>query len=101
MTLWDDPKVVPIKGQLAMLPPNDTYFHVPTTSLLVGLEVGVNDETVDKSVCQRLVDHIASLLGQGPVRLSRLWISISTHPDHALVVNPEHPRGLKFSGMAL
>lgn len=100
MTLWSDPKVVPIKGQLAMLPaqPNlqylygqDGYMFPRTDHVVIGgtFEVGVNDETVDKSVCQGLVDHIASLFGKAPARpLSDIHIH---HPDHAPIVNPAVP----------
>jgi D-amino-acid oxidase len=49
----------------------------------------VNDETVDKSVCQRFVDHIASYLDK--VRLSPLMDIHIQHPDHALVVDPAIP----------
>jgi len=44
---------------------------------------------VDKSVCQGLVDHIASLFGKAPARpLSDIHIH---HPDHAPIVNPAVP----------
>jgi glycine/D-amino acid oxidase-like deaminating enzyme len=100
MTLWSDPKVVPIKGQLAMLPPQpdlqylygqDGYMFPRTDHVVIGgtFEVGVNDEIPDKSVCQGLVDHIASLFGKAPAQpLPDIHIH---HPDHAPIVNPATP----------
>jgi D-amino-acid oxidase len=100
MTLWSDPKVVPIKGQLAMLPaqPNlqylygqNGYMFPRTDRVVIGgtFEVGVNDEIADKSVCQGLVDYMASLFGKAPVMaLSDIHIH---HPDHAPIVNPAIP----------
>ena len=97
MTLWSDPKVVPIRGQLAMLPaqPNLRYLYGQNGYLfpradhvVIGgtFEVGVNDETPDKSVCQGLVDHIASLFGRAPVMpLPEIYIH---HPNNAPIVNP-------------
>jgi glycine/D-amino acid oxidase-like deaminating enzyme len=97
MTLWSDPKMVPIKGQLAMLPaqPNlqylygqNGYMFPRADHLVIGgtFEIGMNDETADKSVCQDLVDHIKSLFGLAPVRpLPEIHIH---HPNHAPIVNP-------------
>lgn len=102
MTLWSDPKVTPIKGQLAMLPaqPNLQYLYGQNGYLfpradhvVIGgtFELGVNDETPNKSVCQGLVDHIASLFGKAPATaLADIHIH---HPDHAAVVNPAMPTG--------
>ena len=100
MTLWSDPKVVPIKGQLAMLPAQpglqylygqDGYMFPRTDHVVIGgtFEVGVNDETPDKAVCQGLVNHIASLFGKAPAEpLPEIHIH---HPDHAPIVNPATP----------
>jgi glycine/D-amino acid oxidase-like deaminating enzyme len=100
MTLWNDPKVVPIKGQLAMLPAQlnlqylygqDGYMFPRADHVVIGgtFEVGVNDETVDKFVCQGLVDHIKSLFGKAPVKpLPDIHIH---HPDNAPIVNPAMP----------
>jgi D-amino-acid oxidase len=100
MTLWSDPKMVPIKGQLAMLPPQpnlqylygqDGYMFPRGDHVVIGgtFELGVNNETPDKSVCQGLVDHIASLFGKAPVKpLADIHIH---HPDHAPIVNPAMP----------
>jgi hypothetical protein len=52
-------------------------------------ELGVNDETVDKAVCQDLVRHIKSLFGLAPVMpLPEIHIH---HPNHAPIVNPSLP----------
>jgi D-amino-acid oxidase len=100
MTLWNDPKVVPIKGQLAMLPAQPSlqylygqngYMFPRADHVVIGgtFELGVNDETPDQSVCQGLVDHIASLFGQGPeMALAEIHIH---HPYNAAVVNPALP----------
>ena len=97
MTLWNDPKMVPIKGQLAMLPPQpnlqylygqDGYMFPRADHVVIGgtFESGVNNETTDPAVCKGLVDHIASLFGKAPVKpLPDIHIH---HPDHAPVVNP-------------
>jgi D-amino-acid oxidase len=96
-TLWSDPKLCPIKGQLAMLPaqPNlqylygqDGYMFPRTDHVVIGgtFEVGVNDEIPDKAMCQRLVNHVASLFGKAPAEpLPQIHIH---HPDHAPIVNP-------------
>jgi D-amino-acid oxidase len=98
MKLWSDPKVVPIKGQLAMLPaqPNlqylygqNGYMFPRADHVVIGgtFEIGVNDETPDKSECQGLVDHIASLFGEAPPMA--LAASHIHHPYNAAVVNPK------------
>ena len=100
MTLWSDPKMVPIKGQLAMLPAQpalqylygqDGYMFPRSDHIVIGgtFELGVNNETADKAVCQDLVRHIASLFGKAPKKpLSPIHIH---HPDHAPIVNPQIP----------
>ncbi|MBV9626580.1 MAG: FAD-binding oxidoreductase [Xanthobacteraceae bacterium] len=100
MKLWSDPKVVPIKGQLAMLPaqPNlqylygqDGYMFPRADHVVIGgtFEVGVSSETPNKSVCKSLVSHIASLFGQAVAKpLPDIHIH---HPDHAPIVNPAIP----------
>jgi D-amino-acid oxidase len=100
MTLWNDHRMVPIKGQLAMLPAQpglqylygqDGYMFPRADHVVIGgtFEVGVNNETIDKSVCQDLVDHIKSLFGKAPVKpLPDIHIH---HPDHAPTVNPAMP----------
>jgi glycine/D-amino acid oxidase-like deaminating enzyme len=97
MTLWQDRKMAPIKGQLAMLPPQPAlqylygqngYMFPRADHVVIGgtFEVGVCDEVPDKSVCQDLVNHIASLFGKAPAKpLPDIHIH---HPDHAPVVNP-------------
>ena len=100
MKLWSDPKVSPIKGQLAMLPaqPNlqylygqDGYMFPRGDHVVIGgtFEVGKSDETPRKSVCGQLVNHIKSLFGQAPVKpLAEIHIH---HPHNAPVVNPAIP----------
>jgi len=101
MTLWSDPKMAPIKGQLAMLPPQQPnlqylygqngYMFPRADHLVIGgtFEVGVNDETPDKAVCQDLVNHMKSLFGLAPVMpLPDIHIH---HPSHAPFVNPALP----------
>jgi len=100
MTLWSDPKMTPIKGQLAMLPPQPNlqylygqngYMFPRADHVVIGgtFEVGVNDETADKAVCQELVNHMKSLFGKAPAKpLPEIHIH---HPDHAPFVNPAIP----------
>jgi D-amino-acid oxidase len=96
-TLFNDPRMTPIKGQLAMLPPQpalqylygqDGYMFPRTDRVVIGgtFESGVNNETPDKAVCKSLVDHMKSLFGKGPP-VPMLDIHIH-HPDHAPIVNP-------------
>jgi D-amino-acid oxidase len=97
MTLWNDPKMVPIKGQLAMLPAQpalqylygqDGYMFPRADHVVIGgtFESGVNNETASKSVGKGLVNHIASLFGKAPAKpLSDIHIH---NPDHAPIVNP-------------
>ncbi len=100
MKLFSDTKMQPIKGQLAMLPPQpalqylygqDGYMFPRSDHVAIGgtFEVGVNNETPDKAMCRSLVDHIRSLFGKGPpVPMPDIHIH---HPDHAPVVNPQIP----------
>ena len=100
LSLWSDPKVTPIKGQLAMLPPQpalqylygqDGYMFPRSDHVVIGgtFEVGTNNERPNKAVCQGLVRHIASLFGQAPVRpLPDIHIH---NPLHAPIVNPRIP----------
>jgi FAD dependent oxidoreductase len=95
--LFSDTKMTPIKGQLAMLPPQpalqylygqDGYMFPRSDHVVIGgtFEVGVCNEIPDKIVCQKLVDHMKSLFGKGPV-IPMPDIHIH-HPDHAPIVNP-------------
>jgi len=100
MTLWSDPKMQPITGQLAMLRPQpalqylygqDGYMFPRTDHVAIGgtFEVGVSNEIPDKAMCQKLVDHMKSLFGKGPsVPMPDVHIH---HPDHAPIVNPAIP----------
>ena len=99
-TLFGDPKVVPIKGQLAMLPPQPAlqylygqngYMFPRTDHVVIGgtFEVGLCDETPAKAVCHQLVQHIASLFGKAPpVTMADIHIH---HPNNAPLVNPAIP----------
>jgi glycine/D-amino acid oxidase-like deaminating enzyme len=100
MTLWSDPKMVPIKGQLAMLPAQPAlqylygqsgYLFPRGDHVVIGgtFEVGVNNESTNRATCQGLVDHIKSLFGKARAKpLSDIHIH---HPDHAPIVNPALP----------
>ena len=100
MTLFSDTKMMPIKGQLAMLPAQpalqylygqDGYMFPRSDHVVIGgtFEVGVNDEIPDKTVCEGLLGHIAALFGKRPpVPMPEIHIH---HPDHAPIVNPAIP----------
>ena len=100
MKLFSDTRMQPIKGQLAMLPAQpglqylygqDGYMFPRADHVVIGgtFEVGVNNETVNKSVCKSLVSHIASQFGKAPVKpLPDIHIH---NPDHAPIVNPAIP----------
>src|SRR5258707_13495791 len=71
MTLMNDPKMVPIKGQLAMLPPQpalqylygqDGYMFPRADHVVIGgtFEVGGKHETTEKYRWQRLVSYNGS-----------------------------------------
>jgi|tagenome__1003787_1003787.scaffolds.fasta_scaffold20933534_3 D-amino-acid oxidase len=96
-TLWSDKQMIPIKGQLAMLPAQpalrylygqDGYMFPRADHVVIGgtYEEGVNDETPNKATCRMLVQHIASLFGKAaPVELPEIHIH---HPRNAPMVNP-------------
>jgi len=100
-TLWNDAKMVPIKGQLAMLPAQPAlhylygqngYLFPRADHVVIGgtFEQGVNNEKADKAVCRDLVRHIASLYGKAARKpLPAIHIH---HPRNALMVNPAMPR---------
>ncbi len=104
--LWDDPKMVPIKGQLAMLPAQPAlrylygqngYLFPRTDHVVIGgtFEEGVDDEQPDQAVCTSLVEHIASLFGKAPPRpMPDIHIH---HPRHASMVQPALPRAVGLS----
>jgi glycine/D-amino acid oxidase-like deaminating enzyme len=100
MTLWNDPKMQPIQGQLAMLPPQPNlqylygqngYMFPRADHVVIGgtFKMGVNSETPNTTVCQGLVDHIASLFGKAPAK--PLPPDHIHHPDNAPIVNPAIP----------
>jgi D-amino-acid oxidase len=99
-TLWNDSRMLPIKGQLAMLPAQralrylygqNGYMFPRSDHVVIGgtFEEGVNNETVDKTVCKSLVEHIASLFGKAAAKpLPQIHIH---HPRNAPMVNPVLP----------
>jgi glycine/D-amino acid oxidase-like deaminating enzyme len=98
--LWNDPRMLPIKGQLAMLPAQPAlhylygqngYLFPRADHVVIGgtFEQGVNNETPDHAVCQALVEHLASLFGKATPRpMPDIHIH---HPRHASMVNPAMP----------
>jgi glycine/D-amino acid oxidase-like deaminating enzyme len=100
MILFSDTKMTPIKGQLAMLPPEaalqylygqNGYLFPRGDHVVIGgtFEVGVNNETPDKALCRSLVDHIKAQFGKGPAKpMPDVHIH---HPDHAPIVDPAIP----------
>ena len=96
--LWDDSKMIPIKGQLALLPAQPAlqylygqngYLFPRSDHVVIGgtFEEGVNNETPDEAVCEALVRHVASLFGKAaPQPLLDIHIH---HPRNALMVNPK------------
>ncbi|HEY2247589.1 MAG TPA: FAD-dependent oxidoreductase [Bradyrhizobium sp.] len=100
MTLFSDPKMMPIKGQLAMLPAQpalqylygqDGYMFPRSDHVVIGgtFETGVNDEIPNKAKCRELVDYMAGLFGKKP-RIPMPDDHIH-HPDHAPIVDPAIP----------
>jgi D-amino-acid oxidase len=100
MILFSDTKMTPIKGQLAMLPPEPAlqylygqngYLSPRADHVIIGgtFEVGVNSETPDKALCQSLVDQIKAQFGKAPA-MPMPDVHIH-HPDHAPIVNPAIP----------
>jgi D-amino-acid oxidase len=98
--LWNDTKMVPIKGQLALLPPQPAlrylygqngYMFPRADHVVIGatFEENVDTETADPAVCKGLVQHMASLFGQAvPRALPEIHIH---HPRNARLVNPPLP----------
>ena len=93
--LWQDPKVKPIKGQLAMLPRQpqlqylygeNGYLFPRADHVVIGgtFEENRDDEIPDKAMCKELVRHMASLFGKAPRKpLPEFHIH---HPRHASMV---------------
>jgi D-amino-acid oxidase len=78
MTLWNDTAMLPIKGQLVLLPPQPQlqylygqhgYLFPRTDSVVVGgtCEDGVNNETPVVSQCQHIIAVMEGNFGVGPV----------------------------------
>ncbi len=83
--------MLPPQAALKYLYGQNGYMFPRADHVVIGgtFEVGVNNETPDPTVCQGLVDHIASQFGKAPVKpLPDIHIH---HPDHAPIVNPDIP----------
>jgi D-amino-acid oxidase len=97
MTLWNDAKMWPTRGQLAMLPAQPKlryllgqhgYMFPRTDHVVIGgtIEGGVNNETPSKARCQELVENIASWFGKAaPKPLPEDHVH---HPSNAAMVDP-------------
>lgn len=98
--LWKDSKMVPIQGQLAMLPPQgaldylygqDGYMFPRSDAVVIGgtFAEGVSSEVPNKKKCADLVRHVQSLFGKAkPKPLPAFHIH---HPQHSPTVNPALP----------
>ncbi|GAA3249590.1 FAD-dependent oxidoreductase [Nonomuraea helvata] len=98
--LWNDSKMVPVKGQLAMLPAQpdlqylygqDGYMFPRADHVVIGgtFEEGVNNEVASKTVCKDLVKHIAALFGKAAPRpMPEIHIH---HPRNTAMVDPAMP----------
>ena len=98
--LFNDAAMLPIKGQLALLPPQpnlkylygqDGYLFPRSDHVVIGgtFESGIDNETADETTCQGLVDHMASLFGLAAAApMPNIHIH---HPDNAGIVNPVLP----------
>ena len=106
-TLWNDPKMSPIKGQLAMLPAQpglqylygqDGYMFPRADHVVIGTNgytgplwplLAKSVAPVFSAMCQNLVDHIAALFGKAaPKPMMDIHIH---HPENAPVVEPALP----------
>ena len=100
--LFNDSQMQPIKGQLAMLPPQqnlkylysgDGYLFPRSDHVVIGgtYEPNPVDEEPDPSVCKDVVKYMAAHFGVvPPVPMPEIHIN---HPDHAEIVNPALPSG--------
>jgi D-amino-acid oxidase len=78
MTLWNDTAMLPIKGELVLLPPQpqlqylygqNGYMFPRTDSVVVGgtYDRGVNNETPVTSDCEHIIAVMKGNFGAGPV----------------------------------
>jgi D-amino-acid oxidase len=76
--IWNDPKLIPIKGHLALLkaqPPlsylfsRDGYLFPRADAVVIGGTYQTGDATTDPdpAISQQLVDHMKGVFGVGPV----------------------------------
>ncbi len=99
-TLWHDTKVVPITGQLAMLPPQPAlqylyskngYLFPRSDHVVIGgtYQEHVNNETPDKALCKLLVHYLAAQFGKAtPIPIPDVHVH---HPRNARMVDPTTP----------
>ncbi|TYK51443.1 FAD-dependent oxidoreductase [Actinomadura decatromicini] len=96
--LWNDSKLIPIKGQLAMLRKQpelkylygqNGYMFPRSDHVVIGgtFESCMNDEMADKVRVKCLVNHIASLFGFGTLK-PKPHFHIH-HPGNMPMVDPE------------
>jgi len=100
--LFNDAEMQPIKGQLAMLPPQanltylysgDGYLFPRSDHVVIGgtYEENITDETASQTVCMNIVKYMAAHFGVvPPVPMPRIHIN---HPDHAAIYDPVLPDG--------
>jgi D-amino-acid oxidase len=100
--LWNDAKLIPIKGQLAMLRAQprleylygqNGYMFPRTDHVVIGgtFESCMNNETANKARVKSLVSYLASLFGQAPLRAKPTFHI--HHPGNVPMVDPETPAG--------
>ena len=89
-TLWSDNEVVPVKGQLAMLPPQPDLKYLfsrngqmfpRSDAVVIGgtMEPCIENKTADPVVCRDLVDDIKGIFGVAPM-VERFALHID-HPS--------------------
>ncbi|MGS2615472.1 FAD-dependent oxidoreductase [Micromonospora sp. LZ34] len=99
-TLWHDARVVPITGQLAMLPPQPNlqylyskngYMFPRSDHVVIGgtYQEHLNNETPDKALCKVLVHYLAAQFGKAtPIPIPDHHVH---HPRNARMVDPTTP----------
>jgi glycine/D-amino acid oxidase-like deaminating enzyme len=96
--LWNDSKLIPIKGQLAMLRAQlnlkylygqNGYMFPRTDHVVIGgtLETCINNETASKVKVKELVDDMAGLFGRARLRAKPPYHI--HHPGNMPLVNPQ------------
>jgi D-amino-acid oxidase len=96
--IWTDPKLIPIKGHLALLKPQPAltylfsrsgYLFPRADAVVIGGTYRVGDATTnpDPNVSKQLVDHMKGVFGVGPV--VPVPLDHFDHPDNRLYVATE------------